>query len=111
MARKPTPRAASDNPVTYTAPHDVYTGGVYYPAGKPFTTSEPKGAEWEEADPTARAAAIAADPLEHSDVDLEKLDLSALKALAASKGVDLGDAKSADDIKALIRAARPTPAL
>lgn len=47
-------------PRTYTAPHDVYTGGVLYRPGQPFTTSEPRGAEWEPIG-AAEKAAIAAE--------------------------------------------------
>ena len=92
-------------PKTYTAPHAVYTGGEYYPAGTPFTTAEAKGAAWQESDATARAAAVAADPLAHGDVDLTKLDAAGLKAYAASKGIDIGAARKAEDVLAVIRAA------
>ena len=34
-------------PRTYTAPHDVYTAGLFYRAGQPFTTDAPRGARWE----------------------------------------------------------------
>ena len=33
-------------PRTYIAPHDVYTGGVFYRPGQPFTTDGPRGAAW-----------------------------------------------------------------
>ncbi len=92
-------------PKTYTAPHAVYTGGEYYPAGTPFTTAEEKGAAWQESDPRTRAAAAAADPRGHADVDLTKLDVAALKAHAAAQGIDVGPAKKAEDILAVIRAA------
>lgn len=41
-------------PRTYTAPHDVFTGGVLYRPGQPFTTSEPRGAGWEPVGPAER---------------------------------------------------------
>lgn len=92
-------------PTTYTAPHEVYTGGKLYKPGEPFTTSEPKGNEWEPTDPVEAAAAIAADPLRHDDVNLDAMDISALKGYAASLNVNLGEAKSKADIIAVIKAA------
>lgn len=41
-------------PRTYTAPHDVFTGGVLYRPGQPFTTSAPRGAGWEPVGPVER---------------------------------------------------------
>lgn len=92
-------------PRTYVAPHQVYTGGALVDPGVPFTTMEPRGAQWEYADPKERAADEAARKGPHGDVDLDKLDISALKAVAASKGVDLGEAKSKADIITVIKAA------
>ncbi len=92
-------------PKTYIAPHPVYTGGVYYHAGEPFTTNDTKGAEWEPADPKERAAARAADKVVREDVNLDDLDVPALQALAASKGVNFGDAKSKADLITIIKAA------
>lgn len=92
-------------PKTYTAPHEVYTGGVLYKPGQPFVTNEPKGAEWEAIGATEKAAAIASDPTRHDDVNLEAMDVSALKGYAASLGVDVGEAKSKADIITVIKAA------
>ena len=36
-----------NQPHTYTVPHEVYTGGVLYRPGQPFTTDAPRGAQWE----------------------------------------------------------------
>jgi hypothetical protein len=49
-------------PRTYTAPHEVYTGGVLYRPGQPFTTNEPPGTEWEPVGAAAKPAAIASKP-------------------------------------------------
>jgi hypothetical protein len=92
-------------PKAYTAPHEVYTGGKLYKTGEVFVTDEPKGNEWEPVDGVEKAANIAADPLRHDDVNLDTMDASGLKAYAASLGVDVGDAKSAKDLKEIIRAA------
>jgi hypothetical protein len=93
------------NPKAYTAPHEVYTGGVLYPPGNPFVTAEPKGKEWEPVSGAEKAADIAADPQRHDDVNLEALDVSALKGHAASLGIDLGEARSKADIITVIKAA------
>jgi hypothetical protein len=92
------------NPKAYKAPHEVYTGGVLYKPGQVFVTAEPKGAEWEAVGDTEKAATDAADPQKHDDVNLEALDVSALKGHAASLGVDLGEAKSKADIITVIKA-------
>ena len=93
------------NPITYTAPHEVYTGGVLYKPGQPFTTVEKKGAEWERISPLEKAVELASDPQRHDDVNLDALDATALKGHAASLGIDLGEAKSKADIITVIRAA------
>jgi hypothetical protein len=98
------------NPKTYVAPHDVYQGGILHKAGEPFTTADPKGKDWEPADPVAKAANIAADPLAHDDVNLDALGVTELRAHAASIGINLGEAKSKDDIITVIKAANQ-PAL
>ncbi|MDB5706792.1 MAG: hypothetical protein JWN66_3908 [Sphingomonas bacterium] len=49
-------------PRTYTAPHSVYTGGVLYKPGQPFTTDEPRGAEWAPVDAAEKPATIASKP-------------------------------------------------
>ena len=50
--------------LAFTAPHEVYTGGILYEPGEAFFTAEPKGREWQpatEAEITlARAKAEAA---------------------------------------------------
>ncbi len=93
------------NPKTYISTSPVYQGSTYYRPGEPFTTAEPKNADWELADPVERAAAEAASKTDHQDVDLDALGVPELKALAASKGVNLGEVKSKADIIAVIKAA------
>lgn len=92
-------------PKTYISTGPAYVGGVYYQPGVPFTTDQPKNPEWELADPVERAADLAANPLVHEDVDLDALDLGPLKALAASKGINLGQAKTKAEFITVIKAA------
>ena len=95
----------ANQPKTYISTAPAYVGGVYYKASEPFTTDQPKNDDWELADPVERAAEIAANKLIHEDVNLDALDVSALKALAATKGVNLGEARSKADIITVIKAA------
>jgi len=44
---------------TYTAPHVVYTGGMLYSPGQPFTTDAPRGAGWELVAPPEKKAIAA----------------------------------------------------
>lgn len=74
-------------PKTYTAPHPVYTGGVYYKPGQPFTTAEDAGEKWESIDGGEKAAIEASDKSVHNDVNLDDMDLPALRAFAATKKV------------------------
>lgn len=92
---------------TYTSNQPVYTGGVYYEPGQPFVMDdkEPVSEAWQAISPTEKAAAVAVDPRQHADVNLDTLSVEGLKAHAASLGIDIGTAKSKDDIKAVIRAA------
>jgi len=50
--------------MAFTAPHEVYTGGILYEPGEAFFTAEPKGREWQPASEAevqlARAKAEAA---------------------------------------------------
>jgi len=43
----------------FTAPHEVYTGGILYEPGEAFFTAEPKGREWQPASEAAVQAARA----------------------------------------------------
>lgn len=99
-------KAHPGDPVAYTAPHPVYTGGVFYEPGKPFVTAEPKGDAWEHVDPTTKAAIEAADPQKHDDPNLEDLDMSALRALAASLGETVPDDADEEGARTIIRAHR-----
>lgn len=40
-------QARSTQSGSFTAPHPVYSGGIYYEAGQVFVTSAPAGAMWE----------------------------------------------------------------
>lgn len=95
----------ANQPKTYISTAPAYVGGVYYKAGESFTTDQSRNDDWELADPVERAAEIAADKLKQEDVNLDALDLPALKALAATKGINLGEAKSKADIITVIKAA------
>lgn len=96
-------------PVAYTATEGVYVNGSLFKAEEVFVTGLPKGKTWNEVDPQKRAAADAGKAVP-DDVNLDVLDVSALKAYAASKGVNIGDAKSKADLISIIKAARE-PAL
>ena len=52
----------------FTAPHEVYTGGILYEPGEAFFTAEPRGREWL---PASEADALLA---------LEKAEAAAAKA-------------------------------
>ena len=102
---KPAATPKAKNPVTYKAPHEVYTGGKLYLPNEPFTTAEPKGKEWERISPAEKNAAIAADPQRHDDADLTKLDVGQLKAVAAARNIETGDVDSEPELIAIINAA------
>ncbi|QNA85179.1 hypothetical protein G4G27_15120 [Sphingomonas sp. So64.6b] len=40
-------QAPSRHSGAFTAPHPVYSGGIYYETGQVFVTSVPAGAMWE----------------------------------------------------------------
>ena len=88
----------------YRALAAVYVDGVLYKEGETFATAQEKGDFWEPIDPVQKAAAEAANPQRHDDVNLDNLDVSGLKAYAASLGVDVGQAKTKADIITVIRA-------
>lgn len=91
-------------PIAYTASEPVYVEGTLFKAGELFVTGMPKGSTWDEADPKDKAAADAGKQVK-GDLDLDAMELPALKALAASKGINLGDVKSKADIITVIKAA------
>lgn len=97
------------NPITYVKKSGpVYVDSVFYKAGEPFTTSQPEGEGWERVSPVEVAAAEAQNPVP-ADVPLETLDLSALRAFAATKHVN-SDGLNKKDLIAAIKAANE-PAL
>lgn len=91
-------------PIAYTSTEGVYVDGTLFKAGEVFVTDKPKGSTWDEVDAKDRAAANAANPIK-GDINLDTMDATALKAYAASKGIDVGTAKSEKDLKTVIRAA------
>lgn len=96
-------------PVAYTATEGVYVDGAIFKPGEVFVTDKPKGLTWDEVDPKERAAADAGKPIP-DDVNLDALNVPALKAHAAAKQINIGEAKSKADLIAVIKAARE-PAL
>jgi hypothetical protein len=96
----------SKEPVAYTSSERVYVDNVVYDPGEVFVTRKPKGDTWEHVDAKQRAAADAAeeDPNRKPDVDLNALEVSDLKALAASLGLNTTGANSKKDLIAVISA-------
>jgi hypothetical protein len=91
-------------PIAYTATEGVYVDGTLYRPGEVFVTDKPKGSTWEAVDPAERAAADAGKEIP-DDVNLDALDPTALKAHAASKGINVGLAKSKAELITVIKAA------
>lgn len=94
-------------PKTYTAPHAVYTGGMLYNPGRPFTTSEKKGEQWQLVSPKDKAAIEASDRTQREDPPLEGLSKSALEAIAVERNVDPTGLSKADLIVAIRAANEP----
>ena len=94
------------NPKAYTAPHPVYTAGVYTKPGEVFVTDAPKGEEWEEVT-TAEKAAIEASQPYSGDPPIEKLSQPALEAVAVSKGVNPTGVKGKKLVDAIKAADEP----
>jgi len=85
----------------YTAPHEVFTGGMFYEPGKVFVTAEPKGRAWQ---PASDAEVAAATVLKAKDAgDLDTLDVPALKDHATSLGLEILPTSSKADIIRVIR--------
>ncbi|GAA0335409.1 hypothetical protein GCM10009087_52280 [Sphingomonas oligophenolica] len=91
----------------YTAPHEVYTGGVLYDPGQLFVTAEPKGRAWQPASDAEVAAATAPKPGEAGA--LETLDVAALNAHARSLGLDISPASGKAEIIRVIRGFAGSP--
>ena len=85
----------------YTAPHEVYTGGMFYNPGKVFVTAEPKGKAWQPASDAEVAAATA--PKAKDVDDLEALDVAALREQATSLGLEIVPTSGKADIIRVIR--------
>lgn len=105
-AKPATEKAAAKprEPRTYKAPHDVYTGGVLYRPGQPFTTSEPKGKLWERIGAREKAATEAADPHPGGDPNYDTLDVDGLLAVCAAKSIDPGPVKDKEGLIAILKA-------
>lgn len=88
-------------PATYTAPHPVYVDETLHPAGEPFVTMSEPGAKWEKTSRAEKVAADASNKIVATQVDLESLDLAALRALAATKNVESKGLSKADLITAV----------
>ena len=85
----------------YTAPHEVYTGGMLYDPGKVFVTAEPKGRAWQPASDAEVAAATA--PKSGDVGDLEALDVAALKAHVTSLGLEISPESDKAEILSVVR--------
>jgi hypothetical protein len=85
----------------YTAPHEVYTGGMFYDPGKVFVTAEPRGKAWQPASDAAVAAATA--PKVSDASDLDALDVSALREQAKSLGLDVSPTSDKAELISVIR--------
>jgi len=92
-------------PKAYTAPHPVYTAGIFTPPGEVFVTDAPPGKEWDEKTP-AEAAIIeaSANPLP-GDPSLDELGVEALKAVAVTKNVNVVGLTSKKQLIDAIKAA------
>jgi len=91
--------------VRYVSNEPVHLGeSGYYKPGEVFVTDADPLDNWKKVDADEAAAITGADPLKHEDVNIDELDVPALKALAASKGLNVGNAKTADALKQIIRA-------
>lgn len=89
------------NPKAYTAPHDVYLGGLYTKAGNPFVTDEPAEDTWEEHTPEEAHIIDAATRDFPADPPLEDLDLDSLKAVAVTKNINPKGMTKAEVITAI----------
>lgn len=93
------------NPKSYIAPHDVYTAGTYTPAGEVFVTDAEPGEAWVSKTPAeAHAIDASTDPIPGGPA-LEELDISALKAVAVTKKVNVSGMSTKKELIAAIKAA------
>lgn len=95
------------NPVTYTAPEDVYVDNVYYKAGHPFaTTAEPNDNWTRISEEVAHVMEASLDKVP-GDPPIEGLGLEALKALAVTKNVNVESMNKKQLIDAIKAANEP----
>lgn len=94
---------------TYVSPEPVYDKyGVYHNPGTPFTTDAKPNDNWEKVTGGEKAALEASSKVIDVQPALEDLDLSALRALAATKNVAVtvdGKDLSKKDLITAIKAA------
>lgn len=91
-------------PKTYTSTEDVYVGGEYTKAGRPFTTDVAPSKSWTAVSETEAAAITASTEHVPDDAELDALPLTALKAVAFLRRVQGIDKLDADGLKTAIRA-------
>lgn len=86
---------------TYTAPHVVQIDGALVEPGEKFTTDTGPGELW------VKVKSGSADDADDHDKPkhYSQMNLAELTELAAAKGIDLGEAKTKAEIRAVIDAA------
>ena len=98
---------AKQQPKAYTAPHDVYTAGIFTKAGEPFVTDAPKGEGWIEKTPDEAHAIESSLNQAPADPPLESLGIEALKAVAVTKNINVTGMDKAKLITAIKAANDP----
>lgn len=95
------------NPKAYTATEAVYTAGAFHNAGDVFVTDQEPNDNWTEVKPAVAHTIQASTEKVPMDIDLESLDLSALKAVAAEKKVTVTGMSKKEIITAIKAANEP----
>lgn len=95
-------------PKAYTAPHDVFTAGIYTKAGEPFVTDAPKGDAWDEKTPAEAHAIEGSLNKIPGDPPLEGLSLESLKAVAVTHNINVTGLSKSQLIDAIKAANEPT---
>lgn len=109
-ADTPAPKR-STKPKTYTSTTATYVGGELVPAGKVFSTTDPKGSDWSEVTDKEAAAIEASTNLVPDDAQFDEAGIEALQAYALMKNVPIiGIAKNRKALISAIKAANE-PAL
>lgn len=76
------------NPVSYTAPEDVYVDNTYHKAGDPFTTTAEPNDNWVKLTTEEAHTIEASVEKVPGDPPLEGLGIEALRAVAVTKKVN-----------------------